>query len=181
MKRQLPDRVKMAALLLPTVGDTAVPWVLDACSKFVDPFTKRVTLARGWHLVTCDIEPLTGEVVRVDLNARLPWETGQFEAVLCVDTLEHVDRTDNALAEIARITRRDGLLIFGVPMPGQFPDLRATTHRLNPGDEEHGHVWAFGVDVINRVLATGYRHIGGVYSHDDEIMRLSHLWIFERR
>lgn len=170
----------MGALLLPLIGDTSNPWVLDACCKWVDPWMRRLALERGWHLVVGDIEPLTGEVVKMDFNGRLPWENGQFECVCCVDTLEHVDNTENAIRELARITRKEGILIFGVPIPGQFPGLRRETRRLKPGDEGHGHLWAFGTEVVDRILAAGFRQVGGVYSHDDTIFRLSHLWILER-
>jgi SAM-dependent methyltransferase len=180
MRRQLPDRVKMAALLLPLIGDTSTPWVLDACCQFVDPWMRRLAMERGWHLVVGDIAPATNEVVKMDLNGHLPWCDGQFECVCCIDTLEHVENTGNAISELARVTRKEGILIFGIPIVGQFPDLRKETKRLKEGDEGHGHLWAFGTDVIDRFKAYGFKVIGGVYSHDDSIFRLNHLWILER-
>lgn len=167
--------------MLPIIGDTSVPWVLDACCQYVDPHVRRVTTERGWHLVACDVEPGTQEVVRADLNGRLPWCSGQFEAIICTDTLEHIDNYKNAISELGRVLRAGGLMFFSVPMPGKWPNMREKTRRLQPGDEEHGHLWAFGLDVVDEILAHGFRHVGGVYSHDDEIMRLSHIWILERR
>lgn len=181
MRRQLPDRVKMGALLLPLIGDTSCPWVLDACCGFVDPWMRRIALERGWHLVTCDVAPQTTEVVQVDLNGTLPWCAGQFEAVTCIDTLEHVEDYAHAITELARITRREGVLIFGVPMPGVYPHLRSETRQLAPDDEGHEHRWAFGTDVMVHWVRAGFRQIGGVYSMDDSVFRLNHLWVLEKR
>jgi SAM-dependent methyltransferase len=180
MRRQLPDRVRMGAFLLPTIGDTLVPWALDACCQFVDPWMRRTALERGWHLVVGDIAPATDEVVKIDLNGTLPWCNGQFEYVCCIDTLEHVENTDNAIRELARVTKHEGILIFGVPMTGKFPDLRRETRRLAPGEENHGHIWAFGLDLVERIKQAGFNTVGGVYSHDDGIFRLAHLWIMEK-
>lgn len=180
MRRQLPDRVKLGALLLPLIGDSSAPWVLDACCQFVDPWMQRLALERGWHLVTGDINPTTPAVVKMDFDATLPWDDGQFEAVCCIDTLEHVENYEHAITELARVTRTDGILIFSVPMPGKFPDMRRETRRLQPGEEEHGHRWAFGADIADKIAAAGFRQIGGAYSHDYDIFRLSHLWIMER-
>jgi len=47
----------------------------------------------------------------------LPFDAGAFDAVLCLDVLEHVPLLDQptALAEIARVTADDGVLIMSVP------------------------------------------------------------------
>jgi SAM-dependent methyltransferase len=180
MIRQLPDRVKMGALLMPLVGDTSTPWALDACCGFVCPWMRRIALERGWHLVVGDIAPMTNEVVKMDLNGRLPWEDRQFEYVCCIDTLEHVENTDNAIKELARVTRSGGYLVVGVPIVGKYPNMRLLTKPILDNGEGHGHLWAFGLDLADRIIAAGFKHVGGVYSHDDTIFRLAHLWIMER-
>lgn len=43
---------------------------------------------------------------------RLPFGEGEFDAVVCVDVLEHVDHVPTALSEIARVLRPGGRLLY---------------------------------------------------------------------
>ena len=45
----------------------------------------------------------------------LPWATGSFDAVYSMGTIEHVDETEQAAAEILRVLRPGGRAIIGVP------------------------------------------------------------------
>src|SRR5438105_1702869 len=46
---------------------------------------------------------------------QLPFRSGAFDAVVCLEVLEHLFRPDLALAEFGRILRPDGVLIVTVP------------------------------------------------------------------
>ena len=48
----------------------------------------------------------------VGVGEALPYDTGSFDAVVCVDVLEHVAELDKVLSEVARILRPGGLLLF---------------------------------------------------------------------
>lgn len=45
----------------------------------------------------------------------LPFQTGAFDAIVCLEVLEHLFRPDLALAEFKRVLRSGGVLIVTVP------------------------------------------------------------------
>ncbi|MBW4531353.1 MAG: bifunctional 2-polyprenyl-6-hydroxyphenol methylase/3-demethylubiquinol 3-O-methyltransferase UbiG [Aphanothece saxicola GSE-SYN-MK-01-06B] len=49
---------------------------------------------------------------RVGLAEQLPFASGCFDVVICVDVLEHVDRPDAVIAEIARVLAPGGIFCF---------------------------------------------------------------------
>jgi SAM-dependent methyltransferase len=81
---------------------------------------------RGLRVVA--LEPSPGMLVRAAANAReagvqvtlvrgfaeaLPFRDGQFARVLCESALDHVADPPRAIAEMARVLRRDGRLLVG--------------------------------------------------------------------
>lgn len=46
---------------------------------------------------------------------RLPYSEGYFDAVFCMQTLEHLESPDKALDEMDRICTEDGIVIVSVP------------------------------------------------------------------
>ena len=55
-----------------------------------------------------------GQDIRYDVGVgeELPYDGGGFDAVVCVDVLEHVADLDRVLAEVARVLRPGGLFLF---------------------------------------------------------------------
>ena len=49
----------------------------------------------------------------VDMNERLPYADATFDAVVCIDGIEHIERTFDFIRECRRITRKGGALIIG--------------------------------------------------------------------
>jgi 2-polyprenyl-6-hydroxyphenyl methylase / 3-demethylubiquinone-9 3-methyltransferase len=49
----------------------------------------------------------------VGVGEGLPYDTASFDAVVCVDVLEHVADLDRVLAQVARVLRPGGLFLFG--------------------------------------------------------------------
>ena len=47
--------------------------------------------------------------------ARLPFRPAAFDGVICTETLEHLPNDTGAIAEIARVLRRQGILLGAVP------------------------------------------------------------------
>jgi len=45
----------------------------------------------------------------------LPFERGQFDVVVCADVLEHVNCYERAFAEISRVCKKGGYLVFTTP------------------------------------------------------------------
>ncbi|MFO7758562.1 MAG: bifunctional 2-polyprenyl-6-hydroxyphenol methylase/3-demethylubiquinol 3-O-methyltransferase UbiG [Roseovarius sp.] len=73
----------------------------------IDPADQAVDAARahasahGYH-ITYDI----------GIGEALPYETAEFDAVVCVDVLEHVQDLSMVLDEVARVLRPGGLFLF---------------------------------------------------------------------
>jgi SAM-dependent methyltransferase len=85
------------------------------------------------------IRELVGSDVHLVPGPRLPFADAEFDRVVVVDMLEHVD-DDRAFAEeLARVLKPGGRLVVNTP---HLKDtrLRRLRHRLGQTDERHGHV-----------------------------------------
>ena len=51
----------------------------------------------------------------VDMNERLPYPDATFDAVVCIDGIEHIERPFDFIKECRRITRPGGMLIISTP------------------------------------------------------------------
>lgn len=73
----------------------------------IDPAAEAVCAARA-HAAAADIS------VRYDVGVgeSLPYEDQSFDAVVCVDVLEHVDDLAKVLEEVERVLSPDGLFLF---------------------------------------------------------------------
>ncbi|HEX8387081.1 MAG TPA: class I SAM-dependent methyltransferase, partial [Rubricoccaceae bacterium] len=70
----------------------------------------------------------------------LPYADRQFDLVLCSEVLEHLDRPEEALAELKRVARRHVLL--SVPLEPYFDGLNRLGRRLGVGgDPGHVNFW----------------------------------------
>jgi ubiquinone/menaquinone biosynthesis C-methylase UbiE len=55
--------------------------------------------------------------IRGDLS-RIPLQDGGFDAAFCIGVIHHLPDMQPAIAELSRITRKDGMVIIGVYSPG---------------------------------------------------------------
>lgn len=70
----------------------------------------------------------------------LPYADRQFDLVLCSEVLEHLDRPEAALAEVARVARQHVLL--SVPLEPYFDAINRFGRRLGVGgDPGHVNFW----------------------------------------
>jgi SAM-dependent methyltransferase len=118
---------------------------------------RRLERQRGLYYVTADIEPGRADVV-ADIQ-RLPFADEEFDAVLCVHVLEHIDDDAAALREIRRVLRRSGWAALQVPLQGEAtvedPSITDPTER----ERAYGrpdHVRMYGRDFADRVRAAGF-------------------------
>ena len=59
---------------------------------------------------------ISAKLYDVDLNlSGLPFQDGQFDAVTCLEVLEHLYAPQNTLKEIARVTAPGGYVVVSVP------------------------------------------------------------------
>jgi SAM-dependent methyltransferase len=116
-------------------------------------------------------EAAAWNLVRADVAKPLPYKDAAFDVVVCEQVLEHVDDPRAALVEIARVLRRGGLFVFGVPTfpPGVagLRDLVAPDHHAE-GGAGHGHVRTFtkraAVALVRGVGAFDVRDVRGFRS-----------------
>lgn len=74
----------------------------------------------GFEVLCCDLYPeifhLQGiEIKQGDLSTRLPYEDAQFDFIVCVEGLEHIENPQQAIREFQRLLRPGGQLIASIP------------------------------------------------------------------
>lgn len=73
-------------------------------------------LIKGGHKFTSvNISPEYGCDMVFDIQKTFPIEDGKFDAVLCMNVLEHVYKFNNVVAETFRVLKKGGIFIFAVP------------------------------------------------------------------
>lgn len=82
-------------------------------------------IAPGAGIEACDIQRGAFAAAGVnfkqaDLNSGLPYPDAVFDAVVAIEVMEHTRVPYAALAEIARVLKRGGVLIFSVPNVGHL-------------------------------------------------------------
>jgi SAM-dependent methyltransferase len=96
------------------------------------------------------IEPSTG---------RLPYDNASIDVALLIDVLEHVDRPEMMLSEIARILRPEAQLLAFIPMEGKRISWYSAFRALLGKDlyrRTKGHVQAFRHHEVEQMLAVGF-------------------------
>jgi len=81
-------------------------------------FSKRM-LESGADVFSADyvniIQIPHAQFSRVDMNERLPYDDALFDAVVCIDGIEHIERPFDFIRECSRIIRKGGVLIISTP------------------------------------------------------------------
>jgi SAM-dependent methyltransferase len=129
----LEDRVKRTLdLMLPAPGGT----LLDVgCATGVVSrlLADRARVAR---VVGVDFAPVARDIeataVNLDSPTRLPYPDGSFDAVTCLETLEHVHDTDHLVRELRRVVARTGYVVVSVPRIDGLLSIAMLTAGLQP-------------------------------------------------
>lgn len=78
------------------------------------------------------------ELIEADLNQAIPGRAAQFDAVLALDVIEHLDSDQLAVRRLAALLRPGGALIVSVPaLPalfGEFDVIQGHRRRYLPDD-----------------------------------------------
>ena len=101
----------------------------------------------GGNWSSADLIPETVESIRSLVGERVfqigekdtPFEDAQFDLVVIVDYLEHIETDAEFVKDLYRILKPGGTLIANVPNP-KNGILRAIKHAIGQTDEAHGHV-----------------------------------------
>lgn len=98
----------------------------------------REALSPLGHEVVCgDINMESGDYVYVDMSKPLPFEDESFDAVICLEGLEHMIEPAGLISEIARVTRKGGRIIVSTPNISNMYSrlqflLTGTFYQFNP-------------------------------------------------
>lgn len=81
-------------------------------------FTQRI-MQRGFKVCAGDLVPRISvpgaEFRQCDMNKPLPFADDAFDAVVCIDGIEHIERPFDFIRECARVIKDDGALIVSTP------------------------------------------------------------------
>src|SRR5215204_2208832 len=74
----------------------------------------------GFDVSCCDLYPQIFKVEGIDikggdLDREVPYQDGEFDQVICVEGLEHIENPANAIREFARVLKSGGSLVISVP------------------------------------------------------------------
>lgn len=140
--------------------------VLSVCQKYVDGKVVDIGCGSGFFLqllakhathrgiygidfssssiVRCRREIPEGKFLLSDIY-RLGCRDGVFDTIICMETLEHVERPDDALREIMRVCRDGGHVIITIP---NGPDDHYIGH-LNFWSESEFRSVLVGAEVVD--------------------------------
>ena len=143
--RKSPLKQKKFSMLRQYCGDTEHLNCLDIGSD--NGVISLLLRQRGgiWHSAdlipetVASIRQLVGDRVEQISGLKTPYNDDQFDLVVIVDFLEHIESDHEFVRELFRIIRPGGTLIVNVPNPkeGWFRRLKTA---LGQTDEAHGHV-----------------------------------------
>jgi len=137
-------------------GETGV----DMNSKYIGYLSgmlQKPTLDAGCGLgrfpadVKIDFEPKSSDVMKVDMNGKLPFEDGKFESIICHNVLEHLDSPTASLKEFRRILKPEGKLLIVVP------------HENNPGYRIEAHKQFFTQNSLKELVESNKFKIEQIY------------------
>jgi SAM-dependent methyltransferase len=96
----------------------------DRCRRVLDipcgegAFTQRC-LARGLAVSAADCVPFDGlngaDFAIADMNRTLPYDDDTFDAAVCIDGIEHIERPFDFIRQCARVVRPGGAVILSTP------------------------------------------------------------------
>ena len=103
--------------------------------------------AAGFEVRACDLYPeifrVRGiDIQRGDLSATLPYGDAEFDYVVCLEGLEHIENPHQAIREFARVLDSGGHVVVSVPNILNIEErvkwlLHGYTSHFKPISEEH--------------------------------------------
>lgn len=99
------------------------------------------------------IRSLVAERVELCSGERLPFKDGEFDLIVVVDMLEHVEDDKRFVEELYRVAAPQARLIINAPNLKPYSALRAFRHLIGQTDEAHGHLRpGYDVKALNEIL-----------------------------
>lgn len=74
----------------------------------------------GYQVECCDLYPEIFKLFDIEIRSgnmdtRLPYDDQEFDYIVCVEGLEHIENPSNAISEFSRLLKPGGQLIVSVP------------------------------------------------------------------
>lgn len=127
------------------------------------------------ELVRVDKEKKKGWQVDVVADGRdLPMKAEEFDGVMILDVLEHVERPEKMVKEAVRVFKKGGVLHVTVPLGGAWWTIDWWLRKLFKVDwvkETIGHINKFELKEVEEMLKTQGLII--------EWKRFSHHWLYQ--
>jgi len=150
--------------------------------KVLDVGTGRGVMVRRWaktrgdlELVTVDKEKKKGWRVDVVADGRdLPMKDKEFDGVIILDVLEHVEGPEKMVKEAVRVLKKGGVLYVTIPLEGAWWTMDWWLRRLFKIDwtkEIIGHINKFELGEVRRMFKEAGVRI--------EWVRYSHHWLYQ--
>ena len=133
----------------------------------------------GYDVTSTDVSEAAVEVLRTQLAGPvveanvtdLPFADATFDGVVLGEVLEHVEDDRGALAELARVLRRGGVLAASVP---------ANPALYGPSDEWAGHVRRYTRGALLEACAGAGLTVNSCVAWGFPFSRLYHRHVYER-
>lgn len=90
------------------------------------------------------------ENLKFDIGSitKMPYPNNMFDVVVCFETIEHIIEYDQALTEMKRVLKKDGILLMSTPNKLIYTDMRATKNEF--------HVHEFYIDEYKNWLDSNF-------------------------
>jgi SAM-dependent methyltransferase len=105
------------------------------------------------------------EIRTGDISNGLPFPDRSFDYAFCIEVLEHVPTPFEALGEIRRVLKPDGVLVLSVPNPYHVKELIWNVFRV---PDRQGHIYSWTRQTMTQLAAmNGFQleSTGGTYLH----------------
>jgi ubiquinone/menaquinone biosynthesis C-methylase UbiE len=82
----------------------------------------------------------------------LPFKANFFDAVYCLEMLEHVEHPEQVLSEMKRVLKKNGFGIILIPIDSRLFNLLWSLWNANSGVWKHTHIQSFNEKSLTRLL-----------------------------
>jgi SAM-dependent methyltransferase len=115
--------------------------------------------AKGYGVVSVDLEPQHQSVLRVDANNPLPFADETFDLVWCTEVIEHVVNPAFTLGEINRVLKPGGKLLLSTPNSAFWVFRMFRLFGKGPAEmQNEDHKQFFGYEDLRRLLPSGKQY-----------------------